>query len=444
MDQNWDVTLIQTIPEIVKASNALEYHLAMRIFTAKINDSHAVFASATFSSWRGKYETPFLARFLDEKIVITKVAPSISELHQGDVIKKIDGCDINHLRDSLRKYSFGSNTISVEKRLIDLILRGQPNLFSITVMNETGEHTLDLFRGDYYDVLNKDETPHWKVSTLNECRFGIVNARNLMEYHFPQIIDEIKTVDAIILDLRYMPRRPIFDLDQYMIESPNFFARYTNPDVYYPGTFYWEKIEYYYENFYPLIQKPVTILFDERTLSSAEFYCMILERIPSSMKIGSTTAGADGTAYYIYLPGGIITSATLAGIYYPDYTPTQRVGIVPHYYVYPTIQGIREGRDEVMEFALNCAFVGVADIAKKEEMKIYPNPTTGEFRVTSSELRVTGVEVFEVFGRKVQTEGKKEKNEREIVMNISHLPLGIYIVKVITNESIITQKIIKN
>jgi C-terminal processing protease CtpA/Prc len=40
------------------------------------------------------------------------------------------------------------------------------------------------------------------------------------------------------------------------------------------------------------------------------------------------------------------------GVFYPDKKPTQRVGIVPDIEARPTIQGIRSGRDEVLERAL--------------------------------------------------------------------------------------------
>ena len=40
------------------------------------------------------------------------------------------------------------------------------------------------------------------------------------------------------------------------------------------------------------------------------------------------------------------------GVFYPDNTPTQQVGIVPDIEVRPTIAGIREGRDEVLEAGL--------------------------------------------------------------------------------------------
>jgi C-terminal processing protease CtpA/Prc len=40
------------------------------------------------------------------------------------------------------------------------------------------------------------------------------------------------------------------------------------------------------------------------------------------------------------------------GVFYPDGRETQRVGIVPDMEVKPTIEGIRKGKDEVLEKAL--------------------------------------------------------------------------------------------
>jgi len=39
-------------------------------------------------------------------------------------------------------------------------------------------------------------------------------------------------------------------------------------------------------------------------------------------------------------------------VFYPDRSPTQRVGIVPEVLVTPTVAGIRNGGDEVLQRAL--------------------------------------------------------------------------------------------
>ncbi len=40
------------------------------------------------------------------------------------------------------------------------------------------------------------------------------------------------------------------------------------------------------------------------------------------------------------------------GVYYPDGKETQRLGIVPDIELRPTIKGIRENRDELLEKAI--------------------------------------------------------------------------------------------
>ncbi len=52
----------------------------------------------------------------------------------------------------------------------------------------------------------------------------------------------------------------------------------------------------------------------------------------------------------------------------PDKTPTQRVGIVPDTVVAPTIEGIKAGRDEVLEEALR--WILGSDIAEETIRRI--------------------------------------------------------------------------
>ena len=68
--------------------------------------------------------------------------------------------------------------------------------------------------------------------------------------------------------------------------------------------------------------------------------------------IGSQTAGTDGNASQVVLPGGLGTIISGLGVYYPDGTETQRMGIVPDIEVKRTIQGVREQRDELLEKAI--------------------------------------------------------------------------------------------
>lgn len=96
----------------------------------------------------------------------------------------------------------------------------------------------------------------------------------------------------------------------------------------------------------------VVLLINERTQSRPEFAVMCLRNDPKVTVIGSNSVGADGDVAYIPLPGDLFLCFTAHGIYHPDGGQTQRVGLSPDIEVYPTIQGIREGRDELMEAAV--------------------------------------------------------------------------------------------
>jgi len=81
--------------------------------------------------------------------------------------------------------------------------------------------------------------------------------------------------------------------------------------------------------------------------------------------------------------------------------------------------------------------VGINELGN--DIKIYPNPVTGELQVTSYKLQVTGIEIFDVMGRKQKAESRKQN-----VVDIAHLPNGVYFLKITTENGVVTKKIIKN
>ena len=102
----------------------------------------------------------------------------------------------------------------------------------------------------------------------------------------------------------------------------------------------------------PYFDGKVAILVDEISQSSAEYTTMAFRARPGTIVVGSKTAGADGNVSAIPLPGGLRTMISGIGVFYPDHRPTQRGGIVADVVARPTIAGIRAGRDEVLETAI--------------------------------------------------------------------------------------------
>jgi C-terminal processing protease CtpA/Prc len=169
----------------------------------------------------------------------------------------------------------------------------------------------------------------------------------------PRIMPEVLKTKGLIIDFRCYPSDFIvFSLSEYLLPQPTRFVKFSSGSITTPGLFTFAT-EFTVGKANPDHYKGKTvIIINEITQSSAEYHTMAFRTAPGATVIGSTTAGADGNVSRVVLPGGINSMISGIGVYYPDGAETQRIGIVPDIVVKPTINGIREGRDELLEKAI--------------------------------------------------------------------------------------------
>ena len=77
-------------------------------------------------------------------------------------------------------------------------------------------------------------------------------------------------------------------------------------------------------------------------------------------------------------------------------------------------------------------------------IQIYPNPTDGKLRIETSDMRykTSDIEIFDVLGRKCQVSYLTSDISNHLI-DISHLPTGIYFIRTQTKDGVITQKVVK-
>ncbi|MBQ3739993.1 MAG: fibronectin type III domain-containing protein [Bacteroidales bacterium] len=71
---------------------------------------------------------------------------------------------------------------------------------------------------------------------------------------------------------------------------------------------------------------------------------------------------------------------------------------------------------------------------------VYPNPTTGKFRIENSELRIGNVEVYDVYGKLMQA---VEVNGNVVDLDASAYAAGMYFVRIACEKGIVTKPFIK-
>ena len=85
--------------------------------------------------------------------------------------------------------------------------------------------------------------------------------------------------------------------------------------------------------------------------------------------------------------------------------------------------------------------VGIGEFETSAKIQIYPNPTTRELRVESEDLIINDVEIFDVFGRKLLF--IEFQISSETMIDISHLPNGVYFLKIYTEVGQVIRKVLK-
>ena len=72
--------------------------------------------------------------------------------------------------------------------------------------------------------------------------------------------------------------------------------------------------------------------------------------------------------------------------------------------------------------------------------EIYPNPTTGKFRIVNSGLRIENVEVYDVYGKRIMT---VKVEDHSVELDLSGNASGVYFTRIITDKGVVTKRIVK-
>lgn len=356
--EDWDTVLRQSIPAVALAKDRSAYELAMIAVVARIHDTHTnLWSSLHVQPPVGNCRLPVTMRFIEGRAVVTaylnEEAGAASGMKRGDIIESIDGTPVDQLIESWRPYYAASNEPTRLRDIAEGLRRGAcgPSQLKVRQGGELRELAVSRVprtasrqprthdrAGDTFQLLSND-VAYIKLSSIKRA-------------DVPGYMERAAQTKGLIIDIRNYPSEFVpFAFGSYFIDKPTKFVRFTIGDLSNPGGFKWGPELDLRPHPSPYAGK-VMILVDEISQSQSEYTAMALRVGPRAKVIGSTTAGADGNASWISLPGGLRTMISGIGVFYPDKRPTQRIGIIPDIEVRPTIEGIRAGRDEVLEAAI--------------------------------------------------------------------------------------------
>ena len=353
LDNDWHNLLPEYIARMLEGKNQKNYELTLASLSAKLQDAHiALYNSKYVVLEAGVYGLPVEVMQAENEIVVSKVLKEDCPLQLGDVIRELEGKDIEDVLAERTEYFSVTTEDKFVNQIGHFLLRSNNKKIELTVLRDGTEQVLEVNgEMEYYPMLETAEKPY----EILDGNIGLLNPAALQKGSLSSAMGKLMDSDGLIIDFRQYPSDYIvYTLAEYLVDGVKPFLICATPTESNPGVFE-GNIKYSgrpeNSNTEPY-EKPVVVLINEKTQSQAEYTIMSIRNGKNVTLLGENSVGSDGDVAYLPLPGGISMMFTSQGIYTPEGGQTQRIGIPPDIEVKRTIQGIKEGRDELLEAAI--------------------------------------------------------------------------------------------
>lgn len=375
MTDDWDETLTNSIPQFVKASDSLEYHLAVAEMYKKIQDGHGYIRSKTLSKFFGTIHPPIKIRFIEDQATIVGLLPDsiadLKSLEVGDVLLEIDGEKVTDKFNKYAKYLSASNPSWLKHTVARRLLTGKDSTnIELKVKKRNNKiENVSLLRSASFNrhirQMGNERNSQAMTRLINE-NIGYADLDRLTSDKVEQMFIDFKDTKAIIFDMRGYPNGTAWSISPYLTDKRNVlaanFRRYSPMGIDMGAM---NHMTFIYQNI-PIPRQPTytgktVMLIDERTMSQAEHTGLFFEAANETKFIGSQTAGANGDVTDFQIPGNMILNFSGHDVRHSDGSQLQKIGLIPSLEVKPTIEGIRTAADEVLEKAIEFVKQSIAE-----------------------------------------------------------------------------------
>jgi len=350
VDVDWDSQLTASLEEALGEVDTAGFHEALRRMVAALQDGHG---SVYLEEIQPEGGLPFAVSMVEDRLVV--VSDDHPDLRSGDILVSLDGVD----------------AITVFNREMNL-RSGSPQWRRAVAATQLGfgdegeELSLGILRGDeQLDLVVKRQGPEQRrreprPNEIEEFEDGVyyVDLTRADMDTIDQRLEEIAAAPAVVFDLRGYPRGNHRILS-HLLNAPDTSKGWMRvPQIVYPDHVEpagWDLHGWEMQPEEPHISGRVVFVTDARAISYAESVMGLVEGYGLGEIVGSPTAGTNGNVNPLELPGGYRITWTGMKVVKLDGSQHHLIGVLPTVPAERTVQGIREGRDEVLEVAIEVA-----------------------------------------------------------------------------------------
>lgn len=355
IETDWDAVLVSSMQEAAVARDRASGTRSLKWLVAQLHDGHGnVIDPAQF---RGMKLLPLSFGWVENQLIV--LASGEKGIKAGDVVTHIDGEAAQTRLEKDEKLISGSPQWK-RYRSTQALNR---------IMGQTGNVMLKLKRGEEEweaeVAASSRQPPEPKkrpvIDTIDE---GDKNGANAIYYvdmgraepkDVDPMIDRLANAKGIVFDMRGYPRgtQYLFQhmTDDHMVSAKWLVSEQVRPDRVDMANF-GSRQRWQMPPRKPRFKGKFVFITDASAISYAESCMAIVAHYELAEIIGTPTAGANGNVNPFELPGGYRVIYTGMRVINHDDSQHHVVGVKPTISLEPTIEGIRQGKDELLEHAI--------------------------------------------------------------------------------------------
>jgi C-terminal processing protease CtpA/Prc len=342
---DWNAALRSALTQAAVDKNEAAFETTLQQMIAKLHDGHGYVSGPARRPF-----APFAATMANSMFVISDLSKDYyGPLEIGDVIVSMDGHPTQYWYDRIDSITPASTVQAARFRILqDLFALVDKDSVEMTIKNRTGEvRTIKVATTSY---------PQFRPmhpENIYQLKPGIVylNLDKATSAEFAKALPMLTSAKAIVCDMRGYPGELAFSVISHFIDTAVNSAHWNIPLIMYPDgkERHWSVEGWQIQPESPRFTKNIVHLTDGRAVSAAETYMGIIEAYKIGPIVGEATAGTNGNVNPFTLPGKYSVMWTGMKVTKHDNSQHHGVGIIPTLPVQRSLEGIRDGRDEVLE-----------------------------------------------------------------------------------------------
>ena len=352
-------TAIVDVEASVRTASTAEYARSLQRFVVQLRDGHAFIQGG---GWMRVSFPPGTIRSIEGQAVFAKPflgfddAGELAWMPAGQIILEIFGFPVEKFMSQSLPLAWGATAASREDMAHAMLFLDIEGDIELLLEADANEKLLVEIPRDQFLMRHTSENPYegsdpepfWEDEGV-----AYVDICSISADEFAEVEAQVLSADGLLIDLRKYPQPGMFNaIVEALFPGPTPYIQVRIPVVATPDPLVRESIVRWPElpaSAEETFSGPVVVLIGGDAISASETIATLLQDHRGAVMVGEPTAGTNGDITWIDLPFGLGTWISGLEVRHTDGRPYQGIGTIPDVVVHPTIQGIREGRDEILD-----------------------------------------------------------------------------------------------